>query len=181
LPVSTIRAASARLSGAPIWASSGNIAFGDWRIIASIEDRNIRILGRADRQPSGSLSVKNRRHRQTVLDCRHGACEVVKVDRINACERGPDEPSISVLALQRRLRPDRRTRAGALLAERSRARAIGHPRRLARRTAFAAAISPNRAIITFLGHSSYQIDTAAGRARHHRLNGVNGFGRKPTS
>ena len=39
--------------------------------------------------------------------------------------------------------------------------------------------SPSRAIITFLGHSSYQIDTPQGVRAITDYNGVNGFGRKP--
>jgi hypothetical protein len=44
---------------------------------------------------------------------------------------------------------------------------------------FAAGNSPSRAIITFLGHSSYQIDTPQGVRAITDYNGVNGFGRKP--
>ena len=44
---------------------------------------------------------------------------------------------------------------------------------------FAAGDSPSRAIITFLGHSSYQIDTPQGVRAITDYNGVNGFGRKP--
>jgi L-ascorbate metabolism protein UlaG (beta-lactamase superfamily) len=43
----------------------------------------------------------------------------------------------------------------------------------------AAGNSPSRAIITFLGHSSYQIDTPQGVRAITDYNGVNGFGRKP--
>src|SRR5262249_10468862 len=39
--------------------------------------------------------------------------------------------------------------------------------------------SVSRAIITFLGHSSYQIDTAQGVRAITDYNGYNGFGRKP--
>ena len=39
--------------------------------------------------------------------------------------------------------------------------------------------SPNRAVITFLGHASYQIDTPQGVRVITDYNGVNGFGRKP--
>jgi L-ascorbate metabolism protein UlaG (beta-lactamase superfamily) len=39
--------------------------------------------------------------------------------------------------------------------------------------------SPSRAVITFLGHSSYQIDTPQGVRAITDYNGVNGFGRKP--
>ncbi len=39
--------------------------------------------------------------------------------------------------------------------------------------------SPSRAIITFLGHSSYQIDTPQGVRAITDYNGLNGFGRKP--
>jgi L-ascorbate metabolism protein UlaG (beta-lactamase superfamily) len=43
----------------------------------------------------------------------------------------------------------------------------------------AAKDSPNRAVITFLGHSSYQIDTPQGVRAITDYNGVNGFGRRP--
>ena len=39
--------------------------------------------------------------------------------------------------------------------------------------------SPNRAMITFLGHASYQIDTPQGVRAITDYNGVNGFGRHP--
>ena len=39
--------------------------------------------------------------------------------------------------------------------------------------------SPNRALITFVGHASYQIDTPQGVRAITDYNGVNGFGRKP--
>jgi len=39
--------------------------------------------------------------------------------------------------------------------------------------------SANRAIITFLGHASYQIDTPQGVRAITDYNGVNGFGRRP--
>lgn len=39
--------------------------------------------------------------------------------------------------------------------------------------------SGSRAVITFLGHSSYQIDTPQGVRAITDYNGVNGFGRKP--
>ena len=39
--------------------------------------------------------------------------------------------------------------------------------------------SPNRAVITFIGHSSYQIDTPQGVRAITDYNGVNGFGRHP--
>ena len=39
--------------------------------------------------------------------------------------------------------------------------------------------SPSRAIITFVGHASYQIDTPQGVRAITDYNGVNGFGRKP--
>src|ERR1700755_2137037 len=39
--------------------------------------------------------------------------------------------------------------------------------------------SPSRALITFLGHASYQIDTPQGVRAITDYNGVNGFGRKP--
>ena len=45
--------------------------------------------------------------------------------------------------------------------------------------ALAAGASPNRAVITYLGHSSYQIDTPQGVRAITDYNGVNGFGRKP--
>ena len=47
------------------------------------------------------------------------------------------------------------------------------------RLSFAAGDSASRAIITFLGHSSYQIDTPQGVRAITDYNGVNGFGRKP--
>lgn len=43
----------------------------------------------------------------------------------------------------------------------------------------AAGDSPSRAVITFLGHSSYQIDTPQGVRAITDYNGVNGFGRHP--
>jgi L-ascorbate metabolism protein UlaG (beta-lactamase superfamily) len=43
----------------------------------------------------------------------------------------------------------------------------------------AAGESPNRALISFLGHSSYQIDTPQGVRAITDYNGYNGFGRKP--
>jgi L-ascorbate metabolism protein UlaG (beta-lactamase superfamily) len=43
----------------------------------------------------------------------------------------------------------------------------------------AAGDSPNRAVITFLGHASYQIDTPQGVRAITDYNGLNGFGRKP--
>ena len=39
--------------------------------------------------------------------------------------------------------------------------------------------SPNRAVITFVGHASYQIDTPQGVRAITDYNGYNGFGRKP--
>ena len=39
--------------------------------------------------------------------------------------------------------------------------------------------SPNRALITFVGHASYQIDTPEGVRAITDYNGVNGFGRNP--
>jgi L-ascorbate metabolism protein UlaG (beta-lactamase superfamily) len=39
--------------------------------------------------------------------------------------------------------------------------------------------SPNRAIITFVGHASYQIDTPQGVRAITDYNGLNGFGRHP--
>ena len=39
--------------------------------------------------------------------------------------------------------------------------------------------SPNRALITFVGHASYQIDTPQGVRAITDYNGVNGFGRHP--
>ncbi len=39
--------------------------------------------------------------------------------------------------------------------------------------------SPNRAVITFVGHASYQIDTPEGVRAITDYNGVNGFGRHP--
>ena len=44
---------------------------------------------------------------------------------------------------------------------------------------FAADLSPNRVIVTFVGHSSFQIDTPQGVRAITDYNGVNGFGRKP--
>ena len=44
---------------------------------------------------------------------------------------------------------------------------------------FAAGPSPNRAIVTFVGHSSFQIDTPQGVRAITDYNGVNGFGRRP--
>ena len=43
----------------------------------------------------------------------------------------------------------------------------------------AADTSPNRAIVTFVGHSSFQIDTPQGVRAITDYNGVNGFGRRP--
>ncbi|MBV8186656.1 MAG: MBL fold metallo-hydrolase [Alphaproteobacteria bacterium] len=43
----------------------------------------------------------------------------------------------------------------------------------------AAGDSPNRAVISFLGHSSYQIDTPQGVRAITDYNGYNGFGRHP--
>ena len=43
----------------------------------------------------------------------------------------------------------------------------------------AADLSPNRVVVTFLGHSSYQIDTPQGVRAITDYNGVNGFGRRP--
>jgi L-ascorbate metabolism protein UlaG (beta-lactamase superfamily) len=43
----------------------------------------------------------------------------------------------------------------------------------------AAGDSPSRAVITFLGHSSYQIDTPQGVRAITDYNGINGFGRHP--
>ncbi len=43
----------------------------------------------------------------------------------------------------------------------------------------AADTSPNRAIVTFVGHSSFQIDTPQGVRAITDYNGVNGFGRHP--
>jgi L-ascorbate metabolism protein UlaG (beta-lactamase superfamily) len=43
----------------------------------------------------------------------------------------------------------------------------------------AAGDSPNRAIITFVGHASYQIDTPQGVRAITDYNGINGFGRHP--
>src|SRR6185295_6357776 len=45
--------------------------------------------------------------------------------------------------------------------------------------AVAAGNSPNRAIITFLGHASYMIDTPQGVRAITDYNGLNGFGRRP--
>ena len=39
--------------------------------------------------------------------------------------------------------------------------------------------SPNRAVITFVGHASYQIDTPQGVRAITDYNGMNGFGRRP--
>ena len=39
--------------------------------------------------------------------------------------------------------------------------------------------SPNRAIITFVGHASFQIDTPQGVRAITDYNGINGFGRQP--
>jgi L-ascorbate metabolism protein UlaG (beta-lactamase superfamily) len=39
--------------------------------------------------------------------------------------------------------------------------------------------SPNRAVITFVGHASYQIDTPQGVRAITDYNGINGFGRHP--
>ena len=44
---------------------------------------------------------------------------------------------------------------------------------------FAAEMSPNRVIVTFVGHSSFQIDTPRGVRAITDYNGVNGFGRRP--
>ena len=44
---------------------------------------------------------------------------------------------------------------------------------------FAADMSPNRVIVTFVGHSSFQIDTPQGVRAITDYNGVNGFGRRP--
>ena len=44
---------------------------------------------------------------------------------------------------------------------------------------FAAGESPNRAVITFLGHASYQIDSPQGVRAITDYNGINGFGRRP--
>ncbi|MDP1837093.1 MAG: MBL fold metallo-hydrolase [Reyranella sp.] len=44
---------------------------------------------------------------------------------------------------------------------------------------FAADISPNRVVVTFVGHSSFQIDTPQGVRAITDYNGVNGFGRRP--
>ncbi|MDP1750248.1 MAG: MBL fold metallo-hydrolase [Reyranella sp.] len=44
---------------------------------------------------------------------------------------------------------------------------------------FAADTSPNRAVITFVGHASFQIDTPQGVRAITDYNGVNGFGRHP--
>jgi Beta-lactamase superfamily domain len=46
-------------------------------------------------------------------------------------------------------------------------------------TEMAAGDSPNRAVITFLGHASYQIDTPQGVRAITDYNGLNGFGRHP--
>jgi L-ascorbate metabolism protein UlaG (beta-lactamase superfamily) len=43
----------------------------------------------------------------------------------------------------------------------------------------AADLSPNRAIVTFVGHSSFQIDTPQGVRAITDYNGLNGFGRRP--
>ncbi len=44
---------------------------------------------------------------------------------------------------------------------------------------FAADMSPNRVVVTFVGHSSFQIDTPQGVRAITDYNGVNGFGRRP--
>ena len=44
---------------------------------------------------------------------------------------------------------------------------------------FASGDSPNRAVITFVGHASYQIDTPQGVRAITDYNGMNGFGRRP--
>lgn len=44
---------------------------------------------------------------------------------------------------------------------------------------FAADTSPNRVIVTFVGHASFQIDTPQGVRAITDYNGVNGFGRRP--
>ena len=44
---------------------------------------------------------------------------------------------------------------------------------------FAADTSPNRVVVTFVGHSSFQIDTPQGVRAITDYNGVNGFGRHP--
>ncbi len=44
---------------------------------------------------------------------------------------------------------------------------------------FAADTSPNRAVITFVGHASFQIDTPQGVRAITDYNGLNGFGRRP--
>lgn len=43
----------------------------------------------------------------------------------------------------------------------------------------AADTSPNRAVITFVGHASFQIDTPQGVRAITDYNGLNGFGRRP--
>ena len=43
----------------------------------------------------------------------------------------------------------------------------------------AADTSPNRVVVTFVGHSSFQIDTPQGVRAITDYNGVNGFGRRP--
>ena len=43
----------------------------------------------------------------------------------------------------------------------------------------AADASPNRVVVTFVGHSSFQIDTPQGVRAITDYNGVNGFGRRP--
>lgn len=43
----------------------------------------------------------------------------------------------------------------------------------------AADMSPNRVVVTFVGHSSFQIDTPQGVRAITDYNGVNGFGRRP--
>jgi L-ascorbate metabolism protein UlaG (beta-lactamase superfamily) len=43
----------------------------------------------------------------------------------------------------------------------------------------AAGESPNRAVITFLGHATYEIDTPQGVRAITDYNGLNGFGRRP--
>ena len=44
---------------------------------------------------------------------------------------------------------------------------------------FASGDSPHRAVITFVGHASYQIDTPQGVRAITDYNGMNGFGRRP--
>ena len=91
---------------------------------------------------------------------------------------GPDDTSTSLR------RPARRcvfaaggACAGALFAERG--GDAGCAGGLARRSFLAKGDSASRALITFLGHSSYQIDTPQGVRAITDYNGVNGFGRKP--